>query len=47
VSRADGWRQRGRGRAGEQSRRQRKKKRKRGPKDLLGIYKNLRDPIVN
>jgi hypothetical protein len=35
------------GRAGEQSRRQRKKKRERGPRDVLGICKNLRDLTVN
>jgi hypothetical protein len=35
------------GRAGEQSRCQRKKKRERGPRDLLGICKNLRDLTVN
>jgi hypothetical protein len=47
VSSADGRWQRGRGRAGEQSRRQRKKERERGPRDLLGICKNLRDLTVN
>jgi hypothetical protein len=47
VHGANGRRQRGRGRAGKQSRRQRKKKRERGPRDLLGICKNLRNLTIN
>jgi hypothetical protein len=47
MSGADGRRQRGRGRAGKQSTCQRKKKRGGGPKDVLGICKNLRDFTVN
>jgi hypothetical protein len=45
VSGADDRRQRSR--AGEQSRRQRKKKRGGGPRDLVGICKNLRDSSIN
>jgi hypothetical protein len=45
VSSVDGRQQRNR--AGEQSTCQRKKKRGGGPKDLVGICKNLRDSSVN
>jgi hypothetical protein len=45
VSGTDGRRQRSR--AGEQSTCQRKKKRGGGPRDLVGICKNLRDSSIN
>jgi hypothetical protein len=45
VSGADGCRQRNN--VGEQSRRQRKKMRGGGPRDLVGLCKNLRDSSVN